>query len=89
MDSADAGIKVCGSSTSPAGRQGLRRPGLRSQQLMTSHQQSVISYSHSWPLILQHDVFSIYTGYKFVQKPTLVAAFALLQEDCTSVEMQA
>lgn len=54
---------------------------------MTSHQQSVISYSHSWPLI-QHDVFFIYTGYKFVQKPTLVAAFAMLQ-DCTAVERQA
>ncbi len=56
---------------------------------MTSHQQSVISYSHSWPQILQHDRLYIYTGCDLVQKPTLLAAFPMLQEHCTSAERQA
>ena len=58
---------------------------------MTSHQQSVISYSHKWLRMIQHDKLYIYysTGCNFVQQPTLVAAFAVLQEVFTAVERHA
>ena len=56
---------------------------------MTRHQQSVISYSHKWLRMIQHDKLYIYTRCNFVQQPTLVAAFAVLQEVSTALERHA